>query len=252
VVTFTISGPGTYSTTDYIDENGYVRTQPTQRCYAAEGGHYYWIEEFLRPGSNPLDPTESDYIQPKGEGKSPEDITILPPTIPEVTTDADVVASVNAPFRDTAVVEGIPAGNGKTYKLWFTAYGPVADGQVNCTDNLIYSNESMPINVTQNGEYYSEYITVSSNGLVYWIEHLADEDGNIVDEGMCGIERETTYIVAPPPVENHYEPFQVIPLYPDAGYLARQVSKILAFAAMSILGAWQLTNRNSWLLSKRK
>jgi hypothetical protein len=51
-------------------------------------------------------------------------------------------------------------------------------------------------------------------------------------------------------VENSYEPFQVTPLYPDAGYFTRQVAKIMAFGVLSVLGAWQLTNKNSWLLRK--
>jgi hypothetical protein len=252
-VIFTVSAAGTYDTTAYVDTDGWVldKTLGTGRCFAESGGHYYWIEEFLRSGSDPLNPAESDYIKPAGEGKSPEDIDILPPTTPQVSTDADPVTSVNQPFRDIALVEDIPEGNTKPYYLYFTAYGPYPDGQINCSDNLIYSNQSSPIEVTQNGEYYSEYITVSSNGLVYWIEHLLDEQDEVVDEGMCGLPRETTYVISTPPPSDALDPFTVAPLYPDAGYLTRQIGKIVTFGIVSILGAWQLTDKRSWLLRQR-
>jgi hypothetical protein len=48
-----------------------------------------------------------------------------------------------------------------------------------------------------------------------------------------------------------FEPFSVAPLYPDAGYLTRQVGKIIAFGIISMLGAWQLTDKKSWLLRRR-
>jgi hypothetical protein len=249
---FTVDSDGTYTTEDYIDEKGYILADEygEGRCYTETGGHYYWIEEFLRPGSNPLDPVDSDYIQPIGTGLSPEDIDIKPPPTPEVTTDADPTTSVNRPFHDTALVTNIPDDNTKVYKLWFTAYGPFADGTVNCSSQLIYSNQSSPIDVTKNGRYDSEYISVSTNGIVYWVEHLEDEDGNIVDQGECGTRRENTYVVGPdvPPV-TPFEPFE--PLYPDAGYISRQVGKVIALGFMSMLGAWQLTDKNSWLLRKR-
>jgi hypothetical protein len=252
VVIFTISTKGTYSTAQYVDEDGYIKDKElgSGRCFAETGGHYYWLEEFLHPGTDPLNPKPSDYIQPAGEGKAPEDIDILPPSTPQVTTDADVIASVNQPFRDIAKVEDIPEGNTKSYYLYFTAFGPYPDGQINCTENLLYSSESSPILVTRNGEYYSDFITASSNGLVYWVEHLLDAEGNIVDEGMCGIDRETTYVIGPQPVESPFEPFQITPLYPDAGYFVRQIGKVVAYGILSILGAWQLTNKDSWLLRK--
>jgi hypothetical protein len=254
-VIFTVGAAGAYTTADHIDDQGYPLADEmgTGRCFAADGGHYYWIEEFLRPGANPLNPVPSDYIQPPGKGESPEDIDILPPPQPEVTTDADPTTSVNKPFHDTALVTNIPDGNTKVYKLWFTAYGPYADGRVDCNSQQIYSNQSSPITVTKNGRYDSEYITVSSNGIVYWIEHLEDEAGNIVDQGECGTRRENTYVVGPdvPGNTNPFEPFQVTPSYPDAGYISQQLAKVVALGFISMLGAWQLTNKNSWLLKKR-
>jgi hypothetical protein len=255
-IIFTVDKAGSYKTNSFIDGNGYVKEKVpgSGRCFAETAGHYYWLEEFLRPGTDPQNPTPSDYIQPPGKGPAEESVDILAPPPPKVTTDADVAADVNNPFRDLALVEDIPADDAGPYYLYFTAYGPNADGQVNCSDNLIYSSESSPMVVTENGEYYSDFITVSSNGLVYWIEHLLDKDGNVVDEGMCGIARETTYIPGTPMTPNTFEPFQTLleyPLYPDAGYFTRQVAKILAFGIVSILGAWQLTNKNSWLLRKR-
>jgi hypothetical protein len=255
-IIFTISATGVYDTKDHIDENGYTLADEkgSGRCYAETGGHYYWIEEFLRPGSNPSNPTDTDYIQPIGQGQSPEDVDILPPPVPEVTTDADPTTSVNRPFHDTATVTNIPKDNTKVYYLWFTAYGPFTDGTVDCNSQLIYSNESSPIAVTQNGRYDSEYITVPTNGIVYWVEHLQDDTGNIVDQGECGTRRENTYVVGPDsPVTSAFEPFQVTstPLYPDAGYISQQVAKVVALGIISMLGAWQLTNKNSWLLRKR-
>jgi hypothetical protein len=254
-VIFTVSAAGTYSTIDYIDAQGYVLAgnPGSGRCYAETGGHHYWIEEFLRPGSNPLDPTPSDHIQPPGKGDAPENIDINPPPTPEVTTDADPTTSVNRPFRDTALVTNIPEGNTKVYKLWFTAYGPFADGRVDCSSQLIYSNQSSPITVTKNGRYESDYITVSTNGVVYWVEHLEDENGTIVDQGECGARRENTYVIGPdvPNVPGSFTPFQVTPRYPDAGYISQQFGKVIALGIVSMLGAWQLTSKNSWLLRKR-
>jgi hypothetical protein len=253
-VIFTVDAAGTYTTKDYVDDKGYILEgkQGSGRCFAETAGHYYWIEEFLHPGSNPLDPTPSDHIQPPGEGKPPEAIDILPPPTPEVTTDADPTTSVNKPFRDTALVTNIPEGNTKVYKLWFTAYGPFADGAVNCSSQLIYSNQSSPITVTKNGRYESDYITAPTNGIVYWVEHLEDEDGNMVDQGECGARRENTYVIGPDiPTTNTFEPFQVTPRYPDAGYISQQLGKVIALGFISMLGAWQLTNKNSWLLRKR-
>jgi hypothetical protein len=256
-VIFTVSSSGTYGTEKYIDADGYVldKTLGSGRCFAEEGGHYYWLEQFLRPKSDILNPTESDFIQPPRHGEAPEDIDILPPTTPKVSTDADPVATVGQAFRDTALIEDMPKGNTKPYYLYFTAYGPYADGQINCSDNLIYSNQSDPITVMDNGEYFSGYVTVAMNGLVYWVEHLVDEMGDVVDEGVCGIERETTYVVGPMSPGDSFDPFSInmasLPLYPDAGYLTRQIGKIIAFGSVSILGAWQLTNRRSWLLRRR-
>jgi hypothetical protein len=248
---FTVDSAVAYTTKDYTDDKGYILPDGygEGRCYTETGGYYYWIEEFLRPGSNWLDPVDSDYIQPIGKGEWPESIDINPPPTPEVTTDADPTTSVNRPFHDTATVTNIPDNNDKVYKLWFTAYGPFADGRVDCSSQLIYSNESSKIEVTKNGRYESDYITVSSNGIVYWVEHLEDEDGNIVDQGECGTRRENTYVVGPEvPPTTPFEPFQ--PLYPDAGYISQQVGKVVALGIMSMLGAWQLTNKNSWLLRK--
>jgi hypothetical protein len=255
VVIFTVDAAGVYSTKDYIDENGHVSADNlgSGRCYAETGGHYYWIEEFLRPGSPPDNPPPSDYIQPPGDGSPPEDVDITPPTPPEVTTDSDPTTSINRPFKDVALVTNIPEGNTKVYKLWFTAYGPFADGRVDCVSQLIYSNQSSPIDVTKNGRYDSEFITVSSNGIVYWVEHLEDDEGNIVSQGECGTRRENTYIVGTdvPTPPGPFTPFQVTPLYPDAGYISQQLGKVIALGIMSMLGAWQLTNKNSWLLRKR-
>ena len=253
-VIFTIDKAGTYSTEDYTDENGYILEDElgSGRCWAATGGNYYWIEEFLFPGSNPQNPRESDYIQPIGKGESPENIDIEEPPKPIVTTDADPTTSVNKPFRDMALVTNIPESNTEPYYLWFTAYGPYSDGTVNCSNNLIYSNESSPITVTKNGNYYSKHITVSRPGVVYWVEHLKDKDGNIVDEGKCGERRENTYIVgADTPTPSTFEPFSAAPLYPDSGYISQQLAKIVGLGSISMIGAWQLTNKNSWLLRKR-
>jgi hypothetical protein len=254
-VIFTVSDKGAYNTLDHIDDDGYPLADEggSGRCYAVEGGHYYWIEEFLRPGSNPLNPRPSDYIQPIGEGTPEESIDILSPPVPEVTTDADPTTSVNKPFHDTALVTNIPDGNIKKYYLWFKAYGPFADGRVDCTTQQIYSNQSSPIVVTKNGRYDSEYITVSSNGIVYWVEYLEDEEGNIVDQGECGVRRENTYVVGPnvPGGTNPFEPFQVTPSYPDAGYISQQLGKVIVLGFVSMLGAWQLISKNSWLLRKR-
>jgi len=53
-----------------------------------------------------------------------------------------------------------------------------------------------------------------------------------------------------------FDPFGVefspLPLYPDSGYISRQVGKIIIFGLVSMLGAWQLTDKNSWLLRRRK
>jgi hypothetical protein len=94
---------------------------------------------------------------------------------------------------------------------------------------------------------------VSVSGVVYWVEHLEDEDGTIIDQGECGARRENTYIIGQdvPPPTIPFTPFQVTPRYPDAGYISEQTGKAVAFGIISMIGAWQLTNKNSWLLRKR-
>jgi hypothetical protein len=77
-----------------------------------------------------------------------------------------------------------------------------------------------------------------------------DEDDEEVAAGYCGARDEITRVYDnPPPPGVPGNPFT--PFVPDAGFVIRQVGKITALTFIIGFGAWQLTNKNSWLLRKR-
>jgi hypothetical protein len=87
--------------------------------------------------------------------------------------------------------------------------------------------------------------------VVWWIEHLVDGDGKPVADGHCGAKNEITRVTEPTtPNTPGFEFFS--PFMPDAGFITRQIAKIVLLGSVVCLGAWQLTSKNSWLFKHRK
>jgi hypothetical protein len=252
-VHFKVSGMGVYYTEDYYtDQNtGQVKAaNGSGYCFAKEAGHYYWREEFYKPGTDIDRPKPDDELQPPQNGGPGEEID-LEKNAPEVETNADQVAYVGQPFRDVAYVTLPEGDNNNKYYLWFTAYGPTQEGEVYCSGNEVFTTIDRKITVTESGSYTSPSTTVPTPGYIYWIEHLEDEDGNIVDEGKCGAANEITRVHETPPPPTPPGGWEWTPFVPDSGFVTRQVLKITVLSAIIALGAWQLTSKNSWLFRKR-
>ena len=236
-VSFTVSTTDLFTTADYIESDGTVKSgHGSGRCFAPDGGHYYWYEEFKRPD-------ESYYPNSPNVGGDGEEVTITNPK-PEITTKAQPDALVGEPFGDTAIVSGLTAG--KKYKIIVKAYGPqTADGSAPVCEEAFFTWEK---EITTNGSYDTDKTKVDKSGNVYWIEYLyEDKDNNgtfdeneLVDSGKCGIPNETTRI----------KPF--IPPPPDSGAFVRNVVIVIAFGAVIAVAVWLLTKRNEGLFNETK
>ncbi|MDL2327461.1 SGNH/GDSL hydrolase family protein [Ruminococcaceae bacterium OttesenSCG-928-A11] len=238
----------TYNTSSYVDKNGYVdelntpvgMDVKTNRCFAEEAGHYYWYEELFDENGKELRPPNADGLN---------EWVDLEKQPPEVTTNADISVLVGEAFHDTAYVK-LPEGDTKTYNLYMRAYGPTA-GTVTCDTvgktNLLF--ESGPHEVNKSGVYPSSFTTASSPGYVYWIETLVDaETDEIVAEGYCGQVNEMTKINETAAPGGDWE--WTAPGAPLAGEIAVSAAKIIITTGLLGVGAWQLLDKNSWLMSK--
>lgn len=239
--------PVTYSVSDYMDKNGYVFSSNTpegvvadpNRCFTDEAGHYYWYEEFFGPDGEELMPPRAD---------GPNEWVDLEKEYPTVTTMADASVMVGDPFHDVAQVT-IPEGDEKTYQLYMRAYGPTTGAPVCDTTNktnLLF--ESGPHEVTETGQYPSAYTASLTTGYVYWIETLIDkETQEVVAEGYCGKALEITRIYD---TEAPGDPWEWTAGAPAAGEIVLSAVKIVGLISLLGLGAWQLIDRNSWLMRR--
>lgn len=111
---------------------------------------------------------------------------------PSVATEAQAMAAVGQPIRDTALVMGdIPEG---AY-LIFRAYGPQNESTPICEEKPFFT--SAKIAVPGAGLYPSGDTRVTTPGKVHWIETLYTRDGTVLSEGKCGIPSETTQVLQP-------------------------------------------------------
>ena len=240
------SDPTKYYVSDYMDKNGYVFASNTpddvaadpNRCFAEEAGHYYWHEEFYDPEGEVL----------KDDPDGPNEWADIEEEKPDVTTMADAAVKVGDPFHDIAYVT-LPEGNTKVYNLYMRAYGPTNGVPVCDTvnkSNLLF--ESGPHEVTKSGTYPSSYTTSLTPGYVYWIETLIDkETDEVVAEGSCGKELEITRIYETPAPGEEWEWTSNIGA-PLAGDIVLSAAKIIGLIGALSVGAWQLSDKKSWLM----
>ncbi|GHU09296.1 hypothetical protein FACS189431_7110 [Alphaproteobacteria bacterium] len=239
-VQFTVSSAGQYSTSAYLNPDGTVKPANSpagapnpNRCFAATGGHYYWIEDFLKPDGNthydgypittPSDGEEIDIEEEK----------------PTIITEAQPEVGIGEPFSDKAHVT-LPGIPGKEYLLYFTAYWAN-----DCPNTALWTNKQSPITITSSGTYDSPAISATQPGYIYWVETIVDKDTGEEISGSCGTPGETTYVRPPGPGTPP-------PIPPSAGTIIRNVLVITATGALLGVAAWQLLRRNPQLLPGRK
>jgi hypothetical protein len=241
---------GLYYTKDYLKPGGYVKAgYGSGRCYAATAGHYYWNEEFLRPPSRSDPNTPGLPYHPARPG-GPREEVYLENEPPKLETTADPTAEVGQPFFDIAHIT-LPENDENIYYVYFEAY--LSDGWLYCENsNQIFSSRNQKIKVEESGSYQSPTISVATPGNVWWIAHLIDQDNREVVGGHCGARNEITRVQGPsyPNIPGYW--YNYFPFTPDVGFINRQIVKIALLGLMVCLGAWQLTNRNSWLLKGRR
>ena len=116
--------------------------------------------------------------------------------VPAITTEATARAVAGASLTDTILVSGgVPAeGLWISSAVYRTVDGvPPADS---CTpQNLVW--ESAATHVVATGAYTVSTPPLDEVGTYYWQERAIDASGTLVHVGVCGVENETSRIMAP-------------------------------------------------------
>jgi len=133
-------------------------------------------------------------------GLPSETVTV---TGPKITTNvSNTQVGRDEQFHDSAVVEGfVPTGA----KLTFTAYGPVASGNVNDVDQSRKLGETVhTITQTESTQSKTGAIQITSDniastypGTVYWKATLTAENGTLLATHDLGIPSETVTVTGP-------------------------------------------------------
>lgn len=190
--TLTASKPGTYTSEEL--------TAPD-----AQGGWISWVWE-VREDDQPEQ--YRGYVEEWQDqfGLSNETQQIM---LPVVVTEAQPLAAPGLTMTDTAVITGTMPATPST--LHFSVYQAVeGESAASCTpENLLFSNADAPLTVTATGRYRSPEVPVPGFGAYYWVETLTSSEGNVIVEGVCGLENETT-IVEPPKVATKAQPATAI------------------------------------------
>lgn len=118
--------------------------------------------------------------------------------VTEITTEAMPVGLVGEAATDTIhLTGGIPADGLDVRSALFRAVDGVAPADSCTPGNLIWQSEST--HVAGPGDHVVTSPALSEPGAYYWQETAVDSAGTVVHIGECGLEAETTRIVAPAP-----------------------------------------------------
>ncbi|MDR2524040.1 MAG: hypothetical protein LBC95_00650 [Candidatus Nomurabacteria bacterium] len=258
---------GQASTETYNTENYYVtmtgpdagKVKPgngSGRCFAETPGHYYWYEEFYKPG-NPDGETPPEKWHPPIPGGPGEEVDLDWPD-GKIETSAQAIGILGEGIRDKARVYNVAPLDPRKYRIRIYAYGPqIADGALPIcpagAETYSFTKEtsdgSTPLTGANiNGEHYTETFVPGGVGNIYWVEYLDVEDGDEldgwknIDKGECGSGNETTRVITTPPPPGTPPPPPV--LVPDSGIIIRSSLSLIAITAMGI-GAYDLLRHRS-------
>lgn len=148
------------------------------------GHHYVFHYEF--DGDDRVAPFTSDFNDIRERFYVPGEA----PAKPTTATQAVEEVMVGENFHDTALVSGdVPEG---AY-LVFEAFGPQDEAETpKCEDPFFTSKK---ISVPGAGYYTSGDTKVTKAGVVYWVETLYNQVGEVLHKGKCGIPSETTKVI---------------------------------------------------------
>lgn len=232
------------SSTEPVDVTGAGEYVSPASDALTETGTYYWIEKLWGP-----DRSRTPTLLHEGECGLPNETTVV--DYPTVTTKAVADVVLGGAAHDTAIVDGlVPVGGAE---LTFTAYKqPEGATAPVCTpENAVFSTTDTPVTVTEAGEYNSANTTFTEAGTYYWVEVLTrvtpDDEGSkqVIHEGECGAENETTTVTPAPPVP-------LIPNTPQALGLANTGSDTNPLAFGGIGAAFLLLGGAVVVLAKRR
>ncbi len=122
--------------------------------------------------------------------------TVIERVLVETLAQTDVLPS--DPVHDTATVWGtVEAGDGIAFAAFREAFGD--GGDPICTeDNRVWSGDRQVLTPgVVDGLEVESGETRLKPGTYWWIETYTDADGEVVHEGACGLENETTVVKVP-------------------------------------------------------
>lgn len=177
---------------------GYDETNPIS---PSEAGYYVFVYSF--EGDTVIEPYTSAFNDVLERFYVPgESIVTIPPT---VATQAQKEAWAGETAIDTALVTGTVEDD---LSLTWDVYRTEREDGAECVAPDEATIESLladgpyttvgPVSVITDGYYDSPAVEVGdSNACLWWVEKLADQDGNVVDEGGIGTPGEVTKVTVP-------------------------------------------------------
>jgi hypothetical protein len=137
-------------------------------------GTFYWRAFYSGDANN--DPASSG---------CQEEVLVVSPASPGITTTATAEVNLGSPISDTATISGLVSADG-TGSITFTAYSD------NTCATSVFSSTVGP--VTADGDYNSGNFTPLSAGTYYWIASFSGDGNNDPATTLCGDPGESSIV----------------------------------------------------------
>ena len=133
-----------------------------------------------------------------------EESELTTASVPTISSQAPATAGFAGLVEDLAVVEGTVPADGETF-VTFDLYRALdgAAPEDSCTaETFVGATDTSPVTVTGAGVYTSPGVRTRDDGIHYSIEHLwwradASSVPELLAQGRCGLENETTVVDTP-------------------------------------------------------
>lgn len=118
--------------------------------------------------------------------------------VPAITTTALPIATPGDALTDTVhVADPLPADGLRITSAVYRAVEGTSAADTCTAENLVWRSDE--VTVTAAGDHTVTSPPVGDAGTYYWQEQAVDAAGDVVHLGVCGLENETTRVIAPKP-----------------------------------------------------